>query len=195
MGSTRVDAGKPSTDFFFVMIETWKDIPGYEGYYQASNLGNIKSLNYRHTGKEYFLKPYQVGKGYQVGDGYLVVSLWKDGIFKQYKVHRLVWMAFNGPIPKGMQINHIDEVKTNNNIVNLSLVTPSENTNWGTRNYRDAKKQRKMVEQYTLDGTHICTWFSLIGIQRELGYSAGGISNYISGRVKTAYGYVWKYKN
>lgn len=170
------------------MIETWKDIPGYEGYYQASNLGNIKSLNYRHTGKECFLKPYQNLKGY------LFVELWKNGISKQYQVHRLVWMAFNGPIPEGMQINHNDEEKTNNALANLSLMTPSENVNWGSRNYRDAKKQRKMVEQYTLDGTHICTWFSLIGIQRELGYSAGGISNYISGRVKTAYGYVWKYR-
>lgn len=170
------------------MIETWKDIPGYEGYYQASNLGNVRSLNYRHTGKEYFLKPGQDWKGY------LLVDLWKDGKRKTFKVHRLVWVSFNGPIPEGMQINHNDEEKTNNNLENLSLMTPSENVNWGTRNYRDAKKQRKMVEQYRLDGTHICTWFSLIGIQRELGYSAGNISSCCNGRYKVAYGYVWKYR-
>lgn len=170
------------------MNEVWKDIPGYEGLYQVSDQGRVKSLGNDKSRREKILKP---GK---VGDGYLKVDLCKGGKRKNCLVSLLVWEVFNGPIPPGMQVNHNDEVKTNNKLENLSLMTPKENTNWGTRNRRAAKKQSKMVEQYTLDGTHICTWFSAMGIQRELGYNQGNISDCCNGNRKNAYGYVWKYK-
>lgn len=168
-------------------MEEWRDVPGYEGY-MVSDLGRIKSLNYNHTGKEQILRP---GKG---RNGYLQVVLRKDGNRKNFLVHRLVWEAFNGPIPEGMQINHNDEVKTNNNLENLSLMSPKANTNWGTGIRRRAKTLSKMVEQHTLDGTHICTWFSVMGIQRELGYRHENISRCCNGKLKTAYGYIWKYE-
>ena len=167
--------------------EVWKPIPGYEGLFAVSNLGEVKSLNYRRTGKEQILKPGKDRKGY------LFVGLFKDRKQKLFKVHRLVWIAFNGPIPEGMQVNHINEDKQDNRLENLNLMTPSENNNWGTRNRRSAKSRSKKVEQFRLDGTHICTWFSVIGIERELGYAQGDISNCCSGRYKTAYGYIWKY--
>ena len=168
-------------------MEEWRNIPGFNGKYQASNLGNVKSLNYKHTGKERILKPGKTSKGY------LFVALSKNGKVKELYVHRLVWIAFKGPIPDGMEINHLDECKTNNNLENLSLATPKENINWGTHNGRVAKTLRRKVEQHTLYGTHICTWFSTKGIEKELGYSQGNISSCCNGKRKTAYGYKWKF--
>lgn len=164
--------------------EIWKPIPGYEGLYWVSDLGRVKSLK---RGKERILSP---GK---TRGGYLYIVLYKNGKGKNCYVSLLVWEAFNGPIPEGMQVNHINENKQDNRLENLNLMTPKENSNWGTRNIRRVKAQSKMVEQYTLDGTHVCTWFSVIGIKRELGYSNGNISLCCNGRYKTAYGYIWKY--
>ena len=167
-------------------MEEWREVPGFEGY-MVSDLGRVKSLNYGRTGKEQILR---LGKG---RDGYLKVKLCKDGKEKTFSVHRLVWSAFNGPIPEGMQINHLDENTLNNKLDNLNLMTPKENINWGTGIRRSVKSRSKMVEQHTLDGNHICTWFSVRGVQRELGYSHGYISSCCLGKIKTAYGFVWKF--
>ena len=88
----------------------------------VSNFGNVKSLNYRHTNKERMLKT-------QLYKGYVYVFLKRT---KGYRVHRLVYEAFIGPIPDGMQVNHIDEDKSNNRLDNLNLMTPKENCNYGT---------------------------------------------------------------
>lgn len=174
--------------------EIWMPILGYEGLYEASNRGRVRRLNYHHTGKEKILRP---GKN---SSGYLQVCLYKDGK-KSLLVHRLVWEAFNGPIHKGMQINHLNERKDQNNLENLSLMTAKENTNWGTRNERAgkgvAKSLSKMVEQYTLEGEHIMTWFSVSGVEEELGqlgYNASNISKCCQGKLKTHKGFIWKYK-
>ena len=170
-----------------MLKEVWRDIPGYEGMYQVSDLGSVKSLNYKHTGKEKILRPWKER------NSYLQVELYKDGKVKRFLVHRLVWIVFNGPIPDGYEVNHINEEKTDCRLANLNLMTRKENVNWGTGIRRRAKTQSKMVEQHTLDGTHTCTWFSTIGIKRELGYSMGNISECCNGIRKTAYGFVWKY--
>ena len=132
--------------------EEWKDILGFEGIYQASNLGRVKSLerlNARgYRVKEKILKP-QINRR-----GYYQVGLYKQSIGKNYKVHRLVYEAFNGQIPEGLQVNHINEVKTDNRLENLNLMTHKENVNWGTRNERagkvlkNRKDQSKLVLQY-----------------------------------------------
>jgi len=96
--------------------ETWKDIPGYAGYYQVSDLGNVRSLRY---GKP--LKPIRKAKGY------LGVGLTVKKQVKQFLVHRLVLLTFIGPSP--LIVNHIDGDKTNNHLSNLEYVTYQENTN------------------------------------------------------------------
>ena len=91
--------------------EIWMPIFGCEGY-EVSKIGSVRSLDYLHTGKAKILKPQKTH------NGYLQVYLYKDGKLKGFKVHRLVWEAFNGPIPEGMQVNHLNEDKTDNRLEN-----------------------------------------------------------------------------
>lgn len=169
-------------------MEIWNEIPEFEGKYQASNFGRIKSLNYNNTGKEQILKPISDK------DGYLLVSLSKNGKPKTYKIHRLVWKTFNGKIPEGMQINHIDEDKSNNRLDNLELMTCKENINYGTHNERVAKTLSKPVFQYNKQGELIKEWCSTIEIERQLGFDQGHISSCCLGKFKSAYGYDWRYQ-
>ena len=106
-------------------MEIWKDIPEYEGYYKVSNLGNIKSLNYRRTGKEQLLKLSKES------NGYLQVGLFKNKKNKVFKVHQIVATTFLNHIRCGhkLVINHIDFDKTNNNLNNLEIITQRQNTN------------------------------------------------------------------
>lgn len=111
----------------------FKSVPNFEDYYATID-GKIYS-----TKTKKFLKPGTSENGYKY------VSLCKKGKTKNMFVHRLVWSAFKGIIPKGLQINHKDENKQNNNLSNLELVTPKENTNFGTRNQRIAEALKKEI--------------------------------------------------
>lgn len=109
------------------MKEVWKDIVGYEGKYQISNYGNVKSLNYKNSGEKRKLKLIKDK------NGYLTISLRKNGKLKICKAHRLVAQAFipnpgNYPI-----INHKDENPSNNYVDNLEWCTYKYNNNYGTR--------------------------------------------------------------
>ena len=106
------------------MEEIWKSIPGYEGKYEASNFGNIRSLNYNKTGKTKIMKQ-RLAK-----NGYLRVTLGFNKK-KEYPVHVLIYKTFIGEIKEGMQVNHLNEIKTDNRLCNLSIVTPKENINYG----------------------------------------------------------------
>lgn len=110
--------------------EIWKDIPGYEGLYQVSDYGRVRSLWY---GKIKVLKPGN-------HRGYYVVKLCKNGKKKHHSIHRLVVETFIGPIPKRMVVNHKNENKLDNRLDNLEIVTPKENANWGTGIERRTKK-------------------------------------------------------
>lgn len=165
--------------------EEWRDIPNYEGFYQVSNLGRVKSF---YGLKEKILKPGIPN------NGYYQVELCKNSIRKFYMVHRLVWEAFNGQIPEGLQVNHINEIKSDNRLSNLNLMTAKENCNWGSRNERRAKKQSKVVLQFDLNDNFIKEYPSAIQIERENGFGQGNISKCCKGKRKTAYGYKWKYK-
>jgi hypothetical protein len=102
---------------FKELKEIWKDIPEYEGMYQISNLGRVKSLK---SGKDKILKPREYGRGY------MSVSLCKEGESKNFKIHRLVMLAFVGE--SDLQVNHKNGIKADNRLENLEYCTASENT-------------------------------------------------------------------
>ena len=165
-------------------METWKNIKGYEGLYQVSNMGRVKSLK---LNKERILKP-----GMDRG-GYLLVWLHAGGKRKTLKVHRLVCEAFHDNPNNKSDVNHINEDKTDNRACNLEWCTRRENVNHGTRNERSAKALSKPICQYTLDEKIVKTWASLTEVKRQTGFGQSHISEVANGNRKTAYGFIWKY--
>ena len=165
------------------MEEIWKDIPGYERKYQESNMGQVKSLNYKNTGREVILKQVISKKGY------CHICL----LGRQHTVGRLVYSAFHGPIPPGMQVNHINEDKTDNRLENLNLMTPSENTNWGTRNDRVMKKCGKWVIKLTKNNEILHFYPSTKKAASENGLQSNTISECCNGKRKSYGGFIWKF--
>jgi len=129
-------------------MEIWRDIEGYEGLYQVSNYGRVRSLDRTTFANSRWGKVRSMNfkgriiKQFVGKNGYMKVSLCKDGKVHSKDIHRLVYEAFIGEIVEEMQVNHIDENKTNNKVENLNLLTPKENTNWGTAIERMKKTKR-----------------------------------------------------
>ena len=134
--------------------------------------------------KEKILKPGILN------NGYYQVGLCKNLKVKKYLIHRLIWETFNGQIPEGYELNHLDEIPSNNRLSNLSLVTHKENINYGTR----TEKCSKPVLQFTLDDILVKEYPSTKQVERELGFGQGNIVNCCKGKVKQVYGYIWRYK-
>lgn len=134
-------------------MEYWRDIKGYEGLYEISNEGKVRSTDRIIVGKSRWggLRKMRFnGKEitqFKGNNGYMKVTLSKDGKLKSKDVHRLVYEAFNGEIPENLQVNHIDENKTNNSIENLNLLSPKENTNYGTGIERMKKSKQKRANR------------------------------------------------
>ena len=112
-------------------MEEWRDIEGYEGLYQVSNLGNVKSLERKvwcSRGRGYYLSvPEKILDGYDYGHGYLYVQLSKDGKIKHCRINRLVAQAFLDNPSNLPEVNHKDKIRTNNRVDNLEWDTYSEN--------------------------------------------------------------------
>lgn len=162
------------------MKETWKEISGYEGLYEVSNLGHVRSLNYNRTGKTQILKP---GKD----NGYLQVMLYKDGKPKSFYVHRPVANAFP-PNPLNLpELNHINEDKSNNAVSDLEFCSAKYNINFGTGIKRRAVKSvngptAKQVLQYDKEGNFLKQWPSIMEVERSLGFAASGICKCRNGK-------------
>ena len=163
------------------MEEIWRDIDGYEGLYQVSNKGRVKSLKW---GKERILRPRDNGRGY------LRVQLTKENTSKHIRVHRLVARAFI-PNPHNLpEINHIDENKKNNSVENLEWCDRRYNVNYGTRNERVSRK----ILQYSKSGEFIREWQGAREVERVLGIDNSHINACCRGKQKSAYGFIWRYK-
>lgn len=167
------------------MQEIWKDIEGFEGVYQISSKGNVRSLN-RYVNCKGGVR-IEIGKPIKpklIGRGYHQVFLRNNGTHKQLLVHRLVAQAFL-PNPDNLpEVNHIDENKTNNCIENLE---------WCDSTYNMRYTINKPVIQYTKDGYMLKVWDCAYDAYRETGIFNTSISSCCKGKVKSAGGSIWKY--
>lgn len=172
------------------MKEEWRDIKGYEGLYQVSNTGKVRSLITNKILKQQLYKC-----------GYLYVGLWKNRKLKYCRVHRLVAEAFLDNPNNLPDVNHKSENKTQNNVDNLEWCDQKYNVNFGTATERRRKTNTnhpsysKVVLQYDLNGNFIKEWPSTMEIERQLGYTNTNISACCLGKYKQRYGFKWQYKN
>lgn len=180
--------------------EEWRDIEGYEGYYQVSNFGRVRKLD-RYTLKTNrgvpYLQKYKgcIMKAQRMKNGYLYLPLSKNGKYKGHYIHRLVAKAFAPGYREGLAVNHIDEDKMNNLPDNLEWVTYKENNSHGTRMERIGKKERKPVLQMTITGEVIKRFESISRASMTTGIFMTNISAVCHGKYgcKTAGGYRWKF--
>ena len=168
-------------------MEEWLNIDGYPDY-QVSNTGKVKSIKY---GKERILK--QGTNKY----GYHLVQLYRDGKYKNMKVHRLVAEAFISNPDNLPQINHKDENPLNNNVENLEFCDAKYNINYGTHNKRMAKTKTgiyntKISKAVKCLETSV-VYPSLAEIQRKIGFSKQNISACCNGKRKSAYKFHWEW--
>ena len=149
-----------------------KDVVGYEGLYAVTSCGKVWSYK-----SKKFLKPKDNR------DGYFRVWLYKDNERKSYFIHRLVAEAYI-PNPENLpEVDHIDNNKSHNYLNNLQ---------WITRKDNNRKSHNKPILQYTLDGEFVREWPSATDVGKKVKSS---ICECLKGKQKTAYGYIWKYKN
>lgn len=168
--------------------ELWQPIKGYEGLYEVSNFGRVKSLCFgRGHNREKVLKPGNT-KG-----GYLIVCLCKNSHKKWFLVHRLVAEAFI-PNPNNLEtVNHKDEVKTNNFTSNLEWMTKKDNLNYGTRIKRIVEALGKQVQMFDKSMNLLATFQSTSEAGRATGIDQRNICACCNGNRKTIGGYIWRY--
>ena len=172
--------------------EVWEWIPGYEGLYQASTLGRIKSLI---TNK--------ILKDTQIKSGYKIISLSKNKREKLWRVHKLIALTFI-PNPNNYPvINHKNGIKNDNRADNLEWCTYSYNSKhaydkklrippWLNKKGKNHNCSKK-IEQYDLQGNFIRVWDSIADASREFNVSDGNIIKCCKKVNKTVRGYIWKY--
>jgi hypothetical protein len=191
-------------------IEIWKDIPNYEGLYQVSNLGRVKSLkrkvnsplrnNISVVRRERILKQTITLQGYNT------CSLRKDNEPKLFFTHRLVALSFLSNVNHYPIINHIDSNPLNNNVDNLEWCTQSHNIKHAydtgrkkapiflyEKQYGKENQAARQVRQFTLSGDFVKDWDCVTYIQNELGFNRPNICKCCRGKIPTAYGFKWSY--
>lgn len=189
-----------------MITEEWKDIKGYEGIYQISNIGNVKALNFGSpTHKQ--RRGERLLKKITSSTGYFVVTLYKERIGIQHFIHRLVADNF---IPNPFNYPVVDHINTNtkdNRVENLRWVTVKGNVNnpiSAKRRYEAVcnslkgkfgieSLKHKAVAQFSKDGKYIKTWGCMSDAWRYYGLDSGCITKVCQGKQKTAGGFIWRY--
>lgn len=182
--------------------EEWKDIDGFKGLYQVSSYGRVKSL-------DKIIKRNKNGKTFPIHkkarimkqrphNGYLIIDFY---LFKEKRqrrrgllVHRLVACAFIPNIKNNPDINHKNEIKTDNKVDNLEWCTPYYNVNYGTRTERARKSNSKSIRQYDLDGNFIKEYESSVVVAKLFGVNSECIRNVCNGKFQSVCGFQWRYK-
>lgn len=187
--------------------ETWKDIPGYEGWYKVSNYGRIKSVDRlvqesRHDGiqKTKHCKSCII-KGSLYGN-YLICHLKRDGTSRIVKFHRIVCSAFHENPLNLPEVNHKNEIKTDNRADNLEWCSRKYNATYGTAINRIVTQTRnhpslsKKVYQFSMNGKPIASYPSVKEAMRITGIKDVNIRSVCNnGKSSSAGGFIWSYLN
>lgn len=173
------------------MEEIWKDIKGYEGLYEISNYGRVRSHREwkrdNLAGKR-ILNPTISGTGYQQ------VTLYRNQKDRhKFLVHRLVAQAFIENPNNYAAVNHKDENQQNNRVDNLEWCTISYNNAYGTARIRGAITLGSKVDQYTLEGIHLATYESASIASLITKIPKHAIKDCCSGETESGHGYIWRY--
>lgn len=170
------------------MVELWKSISGYEGLYEVSNLGRVKSIP-RKNAKGGILHPSTSIWGYYL------CGLWKNGKCKTFSVHRLVAEAFIPKIEGKDVINHIDCDKKNNCADNLEWTTQKENVRHSVKlgHYENSGAENKPVIQSEKQGAFENKFRSISEAARITGIPHQNISKCCNKKLKSAGGYLWRF--
>ena len=188
--------------------EIWKDVVGYEGLYQVSNFGKVRSSDrvvYRSSTPQ-FCKGQIIAQGL-LNTGYKIVTLWNKKKRKVYLVHRLVAQAFIPNEENKDYIDHINGIRTDNHVANLRWCTRNENVNFPLARSRYISANQKRIDhirqfhhthslkivQLTKDGVIIKGWNSVKEASMNLSISENNIYASCIGKRITAGGYKWKY--
>lgn len=194
-------------------METWKDIQGYEGLYQVSDLGRVRSLNRKvKRGDKVMILQGVVLKPQKCSNGYCFVTLSKGGDTRQFLIHRLVAKAF---MPNGIgEVNHIDENKNNNILSNLEWLSHKANINYGscierrTKNSdfsgsknpmfgrsRSGSPRAKRVAQLDMSGNIVAEYACIIDAAEAINCSVSSIRNALKGRTSHCRNFKWIFLN
>lgn len=180
------------------MEEVWKDVKGFEGLYQVSNMGRVRSLDRdivttcrgtvhtRHY-KGRIIKPKYAPAGYQE------VTLANSGQHKRIQIHRLVALHFVYGYKDGLVVNHKNEIKDDNRAENLEFVTYTYNNTYGEQFKRRYDKHSKRVLKCDKDGTVISEYKSLHVAARQNGTAATVISRWCRSVNKPQNGFIWRF--
>lgn len=183
--------------------EIWKPVVGYEGLYEVSNMGRVRSLE--RINKRGFNLSSKILKPTLNSGGYCIVGLFKNGLQRKILVHRLVAECFLYNVENKPFIDHINTIRTDNRVENIRWVTTKENQNNPlTIKYRkghtewcvkgEKHHRNKPIIQYDKEGNFIKEWFSIRESSEQNNVKEQNISACCRGKIKYAGGFIWKYK-
>lgn len=170
--------------------EKWKAVRGYEGFYEVSNVGRVRSVKRTIVDKNGLMKnlPSMIIVPSVSARGYRLIGLYKNGLQKRMPLARLVAVAFVEGEKKGLTVDHIDENKANNKAANLQWLTEVENRN------KHIKYKSKPVTQFSLAGKKIAKYGSIKEASKCTNIARASIGAVIDGIYSQAGGFLWKSK-
>lgn len=179
--------------------EIWKPVKGFEGLYEVSNMGRVRSLDRVVYQKNKFGRMSrhiyygQIIKQQKQRNGYFIVNLYRNGQIEKCLVHRLVGSCFLEKKDGKDCINHLDCDKSNNRAENLEWCTQSENVQYAYDVGAMKPPHMRKVAQYSLDGVLLKVWESQSEASRNLGIYQSNIYKVCSGKRNQTGGFIWKY--